>query len=154
MIRFLTACHPVLRFILGAAVLVALPSSAFAQGPGVRAGASVDPDQFYVGGHYETRALVERLHFKPNLEVGFGDDLTALGLNFEFVYKFPVRGPWALYAGAGPALNVYSFNDDSETDAGVNVLFGLETTQGLFFELKFGAIDSPDVKFGVGYTWR
>jgi hypothetical protein len=134
--------------------LAALPSTAAAQGPGVRAGASVDPDQFYVGGHYETRALVERLHFKPNLEVGFGDDVTAIGINLEFVYKFPLRAPWTLYAGGGPALNIYSFDDDSESDGGVNALFGAQTTQGLFFEVKVGAINSPDVKFGVGYTWR
>jgi hypothetical protein len=51
-------------------------------------------------------------------------------------------------------LNIYSINDDSFTDGGVNALFGVETTQGLFFEIKLGAIDSPDVKFGVGYTWR
>jgi hypothetical protein len=140
--------------VLGLLALAALPSMAAAQGPGVRAGASVDPDQFYVGGHYETQALVERLHFKPNLEVGFGDDVTAVGVNLEFVYKFPIDGPWTLYAGGGPALNIYSINDDSFTDGGVNAIFGAETTQGLFFEVKLGAIDSPDVKFGVGYTWK
>jgi hypothetical protein len=149
-------CHriTVLPFVIGVLALVALPSAAAAQGPGVRAGASVDPDQFYVGGHYETRALVERLHFKPNLEVGFGDDVTAIGINLEFVYKFPLSGPWTLYAGGGPALNIYSFDDDSDTDGGVNAMFGAETSQGLFFEVKVGAINSPDVKFGVGYTWR
>jgi hypothetical protein len=143
-----------LSLVLAAFALVVVPSSAAAQGPGVRAGASVDPDQFYVGGHYETRELVDRLHFKPNVELGFGDDITAVGLNFEFVYKVPVEGPWSLYAGAGPALNIYSFDDDSFTEGGLNILFGAETTQGLFFELKLGALDSPDLKFGVGYTWR
>ena len=34
--------------------VVASASPAAAQGPGVRAGVSVDPDQFYIGGHYET----------------------------------------------------------------------------------------------------
>jgi hypothetical protein len=139
---------------LAALALVALPASAAAQGPGVRAGASVDPDQFYVGGHYETRALVQRLHFRPNLEIGFGDDVTTVGLNLEFVYKIPIEGPWNLYAGGGPALNIYSFDDDSETNGGLNLLFGAETSTGLLFEVKVGAIDSPEVKFGVGYTWR
>ena len=134
--------------------LATLPSSAAAQGVGVRAGASVDPDQFYVGGHYETRPLVDQLHFRPNVEVGFGDDVTAVGINLEFVYKIPIEGPWSLYAGGGPALNIYSIEDNSETDGGLNVLFGAETTNGLFFEVKLGAIDSPDLKFGVGFTWR
>jgi hypothetical protein len=137
-----------------AALALMLPSVAVAQGAGVRAGASVDPDQFYVGGHYESRAIVDRLHFKPNVELGFGDDITAVGLNIEFVYKIPIDGPWSLYAGGGPALNIYSINDDSFTDGGLNALFGAETSQGLFFEVKVGAIDSPDLKFGVGFTWR
>ena len=134
--------------------VVALPSAARAQGPGVRAGASVDPDQFYLGGHYETNPLVDRLHFRPNAEIGFGDDLTTVGLNLEFVYKVPVSRAWRLYAGGGPAVNIYSFDNDSEVEGGLNFLFGAETRQGLFFELKVGAIDSPDLKFGVGYTWR
>lgn len=134
---------------------MALATPASAQGLGVRAGASVDPDQFYFGGHYESRPLVQRLHFKPNLELGVGDDITTVGINFEFVYKIPINGsPWNLYAGGGPAVNFYSFNDNSETEGGLNVLFGAETSQGLFFELKLGALDSPDLKFGVGYTWR
>jgi hypothetical protein len=132
-----------------------MASPAWAQGLGVRAGASVDPDQFYFGGHYESRPLVEQLHFRPNVELGVGDDITTVGLNFEFVYKIPIQdSPWSLYAGGGPAVNFYSFNDNNETEGGLNVLFGAETAQGLFFELKLGALDSPDLKVGVGYTWR
>jgi hypothetical protein len=59
-----------------------------------------------------------------------------------------------LYAGGGPALNIFMTDDDSDTEAGFNVLVGMETSKGLFFEFKIGAMDSPDLKFGVGYTWR
>jgi hypothetical protein len=45
-------------------------------------------------------------------------------------------------------------NDDSNTEAGFNFLVGAETPKGLFFEMKIGVMDSPDLKFGVGYTWR
>ncbi|HTM30691.1 MAG TPA: hypothetical protein VL263_05285 [Vicinamibacterales bacterium] len=121
----------------------------------MRGGISIDPDQFYFGGHYETPALVDRLHFRPNLEVGIGDDVVTTAINFEFVYKFPSRSPWRLYAGGGPAVNFYSFdNDNSETEGGFNFLIGAEQRNGLFFELKVGVIDSPDLKFGVGYTFR
>jgi hypothetical protein len=141
-------------------VLLGWSAPAWAQGFGVRGGASVDPDQFYFGGHYETDALVDRLHFRPNLELGVGDDLVTTALNFEFVYKFPTRSGWRLYAGGGPAINFYSFDDDgggdddTETEGGLNFLFGAEARNGLFFELKVGAIDSPDLKFGVGWTFR
>jgi hypothetical protein len=127
-----------------------------AQAPGVRGGVSVDPDQFYLGAHYETGPLVDRLRFKPNLEVGIGDDITHVGINFEFVYRFPARGDWSLYAGGGPAVNFYSFEnfDDGETEPGLNLLFGVEANTGLFFEVKIGTVDSPEVKFGVGWTFR
>ena len=135
--------------------VLATSTQAWAQGPGVRGGVSIDPDQFYFGGHYETPPLVDRLHFRPNLEVGIGDDVVTTAINFEFVYKFPSRSPWRLYAGGGPAVNFYSFdNDNSETEGGFNFLIGAEQRSGLFFELKVGVIDSPDLKFGVGYTFR
>ena len=135
--------------------VLATSAQARAQGPGVRGGISIEPDQFYFGGHYETPALVDRLHFRPNLEVGIGDDVVTTAINFEFVYKFPSRSPWRLYAGGGPAVNFYSFdNDNSETEGGFNFLIGAEQRNGLFFELKVGVIDSPDLKFGVGYTFR
>ena len=137
-------------------MLVVVPSPAAAQAPGIRGGVSMDPDQVYIGGHYETGPLVDRLHFKPNLELGFGDDVTLFAVNFEFVYKIMTRRDWTLYAGGGPAVNFYSFDDidDGDTEPGFNALFGAETSNGLFFEVKLGAIDSPDLKFGVGWTFR
>ena len=126
-----------------------------AQDGGIRGGISVDPDQFYFGGHLETSPLIDRLYFRPNVEVGVGDDLVLIAANMEFVYKFTANRPWNIYAGAGPALNIYMVDDaDSETDAGFNIMVGVEQSRGLFFEFKIGAIDSPDFKFGVGYTWR
>ena len=71
-----------MRYFLALLAIVTWAGVAEAQGPGIRGGVSVDPDQFYVGAHYETSALVDRLHFRPNIEAGFGDDLTTIALNF------------------------------------------------------------------------
>ena len=153
--QFATRWVTGLTFLLG---LVCFSTPAAAQDPGVRGGISVNPDQFYFGGHLETSPLVDRLYFRPNVEIGFGDNLTLIGANMEFVYKFSTRKPMNLYVGGGPALNIFMVDNnndnDSETEAGFNVLVGAETPKGLFFEFKIGALDSPDLKFGVGYTWR
>jgi len=143
-----------LSFLLAAVLFLASPAAA--QDGGLRGGITVDPDQFYFGGHFETSPLVDRLYFRPNIEVGFGDDLTLIAANMEFVYKFPSRSGWSLYAGGGPALNVYMYDgdDNSDTDAGLNLLVGVESSRGLFFEFKMGVVDSPDFKFGVGWTFR
>jgi hypothetical protein len=151
--------HVVTRFVSGLSFLLGLmvfsSTPALAQDGGIRGGLSVDPDQFYFGGHLETAPLVSRLHFRPNVEIGVGDDLMLIGANMEFVYKFPSRSGWSLYAGGGPALNIVMVDDaDTETDAGFNIMVGAEQSRGLFFEFKIGAIDSPDFKFGVGWTFR
>jgi hypothetical protein len=144
----------------GALIVVAcalVPAAASAQiAPGIRAGVSVDPDQVYVGAHVETDPLVERLVFRPNVEVGFGDDVTLAAFNFEFLWKFPPRrSPWTFYAGGGPAINLYQVDgpgDDAEP--GFSFVGGLENRRGFFFEFKVGADNSPDFKFGVGVTFR
>lgn len=59
---------------------------ASAQGIGVRAGVSGSPDQSYAGLHYESAQLVERLRFRPNIEVGVGDNRTLVALNVEVAY--------------------------------------------------------------------
>jgi hypothetical protein len=128
---------------------------AFAQYFGVRAGASVDPDQFFIGGHAEVGPIVDRVWFRPNIDIGFGDDVTATTLNFEAVYRYaPPRSDWTLYGGGGPAINVYNFDNDTESEGGFNFVFGAEHQSGVFSEVKLGVGDSPDLKLGVGYTFR
>jgi len=134
-----------------------IPATAAAQiDPGVRAGLSIDPDQFYIGGHIETKPLVERLVFRPNVEVGFGDDVTLAAFNFEFAWKFSRgRSDWGFYAGGGPGVNLYQFDGPGDdTEVGFNIMAGVENRSGLFFEFKLGVADSPDFKFGVGFTFR
>jgi hypothetical protein len=121
---------------------------------GVRVGASVDPDQFVVGAHLETPPLVDRLHFRPNVGIGIGDDTTLVALNFELAYKFASRTSWHVYAGGGPALNIYSSDRHDDAAGGFNLLLGVEHRKGLFGEVKVGTIDSPDFTVAVGYTFR
>jgi hypothetical protein len=132
-----------------------LAGRAQAQAFGVRAGVSADPDQFYGGVDYETAELLERLRFRPNLEIGGGQDIFLTTVNFEFVYRIPIqKKPWAVYFGAGPALVISNTHNDTSVGGGFNVLLGLAHRRGLFTEIKVGAIDSPGFKFGVGYRFR
>jgi hypothetical protein len=138
-----------------------LASTARAQAPeqvqyGVRVGVSGDPGQFVIGGHIETKPLIKHLTFRPNVEVGFGDSRTLVGVNFEFAYHFDHKNkPWWIYLGAGPAA-VWSHVDNSDSDfgGGFNFLVGVQHRRGLFAEFKLGAGDSPTVKFMVGYAFK
>ena len=145
------------------AVFTAAP--AFAQsGPGIRVGVSGDPDQFVIGGHVSTGPLIESLTFRPSVEVGVGDRRTVLALNFEFAYWIPIENSsWQVYAGAGPAANVVWHDhdsprrgngDDTDVAGGLNFMVGLQHEGGLFTEFKVGAIDSPNIKFSVGWVFH
>ena len=144
-----------MQVLLIAAGLVLCATPSFAQSHvGIRAGVSGDPDQFFFGGHIETSPLMRHVTFRPNVEVGIGDGLTLVALNLEFVYSIPLdRHPWRVYLGGGPAANIYS-NGDTDVEPGFNFLVGAQHNRGLFVEFKIGAIDSPDVKFTVGYAFR
>jgi hypothetical protein len=78
-----------------------------------------------------------------------------VAVNVEFVYRVPLdNSAWRLLLGGGPALIVADHDDESDTGGGFNILVGAEHRNGFFTELKVGLIDSPSVKFGVGYTFR
>ena len=142
-------------FLLAGLLVITGAASAAAQTAGVRAGVSGSPDQFYFGLHYESEPLIEQVRFKPNFEVGVGNDQTLVAINLEFVGKFPIqREPWSLYFGGGPALVIDKVNNGgTDTGGGFNILLGIEHNKGLFTELKVGLIDSPSVKFAVGYVF-
>jgi hypothetical protein len=132
---------------------------------GLRGGVTFDPDQVHVGAHLNAGELFDNGYFLPNIEVGFGDGATLIALNPELVYRFDHRtkSSWGFYAGAGLAINIYSWDggddhgDDSNTELGMNILGGmnrgLSSGNELFLELKLGVVDSPDAKITVGITF-
>ena len=76
------------RVLIAFLMLSAMAAPAIAQTIGARAGVSVNPEQFYFGAHAETPSLADRLRFRPNVEIGLGDDITIAAFNVEFAYHF------------------------------------------------------------------
>lgn len=150
------------RFVMvaiGTVMTLLAAQSASAQDVGVRAGVSGEPDQFYVGVHLLTPHVFDQVHFRPNVELGFGQDQRLLALNLDLVYRAPIRrSDWAVLAGGGPGANVFMRDRNGDTltntGGGLNVLLGLEHAKGFFTELKVGLIDSPSIKFGIGMTFK
>jgi hypothetical protein len=144
-----------LLFVTLVASLLLFATPANAQTFGVRAGASGNPDQFFFGGHYETKPLMKNLTFRPNVEVGLGDDVTLVAFNIEFAYWIDLKDkPWKVYLGGGPAAILSDSDDNTDFNGGFNLLVGAQHRGGLFVEFKVGLIDSPEVKFAVGYVFK
>jgi hypothetical protein len=124
---------------------------------GVRAGGSADPDQFFIGAHFESPRLGEsgRAALRPNVEIGFGHDVTMLCMNLEMVYYVPLpNSSWSTYFGGGPAANFVHTDFDSHLHGGFNMLIGFQQADGLFLELKVGENSSPGLKGTVGYSFN
>ncbi len=96
------------------------------------------------------------LYLRPNLEIGVGDDVTLIAANIEAIYKIPLknRRGTAFYLGRRSRDQLVRQRLQSDTKAGLNLLAGLEFNERFFFEVKGGVADSPDLKVGVGYTFR
>ncbi|MCB2229849.1 hypothetical protein KQH82_03970 [bacterium] len=140
---------------------VANERSAGFHGIGPRVGFTINPDQFHIGGHIDFGDLADNLMILPNLEVGFGDNVTTVAPSFELDYRFRSDwGVWTPYLGGGAGPIFYSFkNGGSSSKLGVYLQFGIgkgssNNRSGRFFiEGKLGLADAPDFKGTVGWTF-
>jgi hypothetical protein len=149
------------RFLVLSAWLVALlccTSPARAQGIGFQGGATISPNQGFVGSHFESGELAPGLRFRPGIDGSFGGDYSLASINIEFLYNIPLKSGWALYQGGGPAILLVrqTLGDlhDTSVHAGTVITFGFAHENGCFTEFKLGTGYSPNLKFGVGYTIR
>ncbi len=93
---------------------------------GVRMGIYTDVEDLFLGAEMNV-PIGKFVYFNPNLEYILIDRGTFMTFNFDFHYDFPTSSPVYIWAGGGPAV-VYVNPDgpiDSETDLGLNLLFGL-----------------------------
>ena len=158
------------RWMFAGVMIVLLPSagmaaSAVVTGAGPRMGFSVDPDQLVLGGQLVIGEIAPKVTFDPNLDLGFGDNLTVIAVGFDFHYHFSLRNSdWRPYLGAGAGVHFTDVDrspprsDDSYTDVGGNIIIGtgIPTRGGnrFFTEMKLGLGDIPSLKLLAGWDFR
>jgi hypothetical protein len=158
-----------LRRLLVVGALALFPLVAHAASPtvtafGPRAGASIDPDQLVIGGQLSLQEFAPNWSFDPNLELGFGDDLTVVAINLDAYYHLRLSGSdWRPYLGGGLGVNFISWDsypdmhDSSDTEVGLNLVGGFSIPAGSgdhwFTELRFGIGDIPTMKIVGGFNF-
>jgi hypothetical protein len=135
---------------------------------GVRAGAAFDPELFMFGVHSQMGPIfTPRVFFRPSAEFAFGEVTDLIALNLEGVYRFPrsaERSSWSPYVGAGPALTFIHQNFEAgrnidfgnfDFDVGFNILLGMQSRRGTFFEAKTSlwSRPAPVLRLIVGYNF-
>jgi hypothetical protein len=158
------------RLVILCALGALLPISAFAEtmavtSLGVRGGFSTGPDQLVLGGQMSVGDIAPNLTFDPNIELGFGDNVTLVCFNMDLHYHFDLaRSAWRPYVGAGAGINLIRVDappgfDDSFTKVAGELIVGTSVpTNGhqFFGEFKLGLGDSatPDLKLLVGLNFK
>ena len=148
---------------LSALLAIGAAAPAAAQTFGVGGGVSQDPDQVFIQGLVDQRGLgtTGRIGWRPNVQLGFGNDVTTLAANVELVVWIPLPNPlWSSYVGAGPSINMLFTGDEedigngSEVGGGASLLAGIEHERGFFAEIRFGGGQAAGLKLTAGVLLR
>lgn len=139
------------------------------KGWGPRVGVSSDPDQVFGGVHVDFGEFADNVRFQPSAEVGFGDHVTTVQVNFMVSYYFPVKASVTPYAGGSLSAAFFDFRSNcssfarsfgcanSETEIGPVAVGGIETKLSgktrFLAELQLGFGDLPDAKLLAGWQF-
>ncbi len=136
--------------------IVAASTAAAAVTADVRAGLYPNADAVSVGGGVLTNlGDSDRWFFNPNLDVAMGDRRNIVAMSGDFHYDIPTHGTMSFWMGAGPAVLVSDWKDEStsETHLGINVLTGLGAKRGSvrpFAQLRGTMSDDSQVALSGG----
>ena len=124
---------------------------------GVRAGVSLDPEQFVLGVYAGFGELARNLSVRPSADLGFGDNVTTLVLNGDLQYSFRDTD-WSgvPYVGGGIALSYFNFDGGGDdTGIGLNAYAGIERSLADYtsghLEARLGFDEVPEFKLIAGF---
>jgi len=147
--------------VLATVIVWALSSEAEAQpAVGFTGGASIDPDQGYVGVFWQSPAIGGNFYIRPGLDGGFGDNLRLGTVNIDFIYTISIgQSPWKFVTGGGPAVVLINYSDEfldagTEVTAGGSYVFGFAHERGFFTEFRVGGGNVPSLKIGAGWVLK
>ncbi len=120
-------------------------------GFGLRGGFGLDPDQFVVGAQFSLGKAFAITRVVPSVDVGFGDNVTTIDFNADFLLRLIVEDTsFGLYGGGGPTLAFLDFKNDSKWKLGLSVVVGAQLPiikrHATNIEARFGIGDIPDFR--------
>ncbi len=98
-----------------------------------------------------------RLEFYPSFDVFFVDPGSLWALNADIKYRFGGQGMEWLYTGGGLNVTNASVGDNDETNAGLNLLLGVESLSGWVHPFAEGRLTVGDESMfqlsgGINFT--
>ena len=121
-------------------------------------GASIDPEQGFVGVFWRSPEIGGRFHLRPGIDGGFGSDLRLATINVDFIARFPIgTSGWDFVQGGGPVIVIARFDayGQHETDlsAGGTYIIGFGHDSGFLGEFRIGGGGNvPSLKIAAGFA--
>ena len=155
------------RLVLIVLAVLALSSAANAQTislqparsqVGFVGGASIDPEQGFVGVFWRSPEIGGRFHLRPGLDGGFGSDLRLATINVDFIARFPLGNTgWDFIQGGGPTIVLTRFDvpggNETDLSAGGSYIIGFAHDNGLLMEFRIGGGGFvPSLKIAAGWA--
>jgi hypothetical protein len=154
-------------FCMVVAGMVGSATAAMAQEPeqgvrysgiGMRAGFSLSPDQFVVGGQVDLGYLFKNAKLLGVAEVGFGDNVTVWSFAGDLLYRGNgVWEKWTPYGGAEAGLILASSSGNTNSDFAISLVAGVDKSIGngnrFGVEFRIGVVDAPDFKASAVWTF-
>ena len=123
---------------------------------GFTGGASIDPEQGVIGVFWRSPEIGRRLHIRPGIDGGFGNDLRLGTINIDFIARIPLgNSGWDLVQGGGPTIVLASFDafgaSETELSAGGSYIIGFGHDSGFLMEFRIGGGGNvPSLKIVAG----
>jgi hypothetical protein len=131
----------------------------------LRAGVSLDPDQFHAG----LQAAIGspgRVAFRPSVDLGVGNGVLLVSVNGDVLYRFDQQKRIRPFLGGGPALSLVDVTDGVGESEGLAAELSGHVVAGLqwlpapgkrgrryLLEARAGFGDTPDFKLTVGIAF-
>jgi hypothetical protein len=144
--------------IVVAALVTSVNASAQASSHvGSRVGYDFQTDEVILGANF-TVPISTQIEFYPSLELYLPDRGNKIGFNGDVKIFLPTRAIYDLYGGGGLGVVNQNLGDVSNTDVGINLLFGISSRVGRihpYGEARVLLHDDPQFVLlaGVNFTF-
>lgn len=123
---------------------------------GPQIGYNFDYEALVIGAQFSA-PIGTHLEFYPSFNYFAVDVGTAWALNGDVKYRVSIEGADWLYIGGGLNISMFTFGGSSNTDAGLNLIAGIESRSGNihpFGEFRFTVGDgsTAQVVGGLNFT--
>ena len=116
-------------------------------GFGLKGGFGISPDQGVIGAQYSLGQRVSIFRLVPNFDIGFGDNLTTVTFNFDFLARLQVEGSSvAFYGGGAPTLALANSKGYFGATLVVGAQLPILKSNGTNIEVRFGIGDIPEFR--------